>query len=88
VFHGRLALSGLPIFGLFALNGQKIGQAGSLRPSSATLSLGSARTGRGAIAPNMAPMLDSEAMCASVRKVFDTSRSLPLPGSLALLLRR
>jgi hypothetical protein len=25
-------------------------------------------------------------MCASVRKVFDTSRSLPLPGSLALLL--
>jgi len=27
-------------------------------------------------------------MCASVSKVFDTSRSLPLPRSLALLLRR
>jgi len=27
-------------------------------------------------------------MCASVRKVFDTSRSQPLPGSLALLLLR
>jgi hypothetical protein len=33
-------------------------------------------------------MLDSEAMCAPARKEFDTSRSLPLPGSLALLLRR
>jgi hypothetical protein len=46
------------------------------------------KAGRAPIAPNMAPMLDSEAMCAPARKKFDTSRSLPLPGSLALLLRR
>jgi hypothetical protein len=33
-------------------------------------------------------MLDSGPMCASVLKVFDTSRSLALPASLALLLLR
>jgi hypothetical protein len=33
-------------------------------------------------------MLDSEAMSASAGKLFKIPRSLALPGSLALLLRR
>jgi hypothetical protein len=36
----------------------------------------------------MEPMLDSATMSASARKRFETPRSLALPGSLALLLRR
>jgi hypothetical protein len=36
----------------------------------------------------MAPMLNSDAMCASADKLSKTPRSSALLGSLALLLRR
>jgi len=41
-----------------------------------------------AIAPGTEPVLDSAAMCASAYQLFATRCGLPLPGSLALLLRR
>jgi hypothetical protein len=61
-----------PIFGFFADNGQKT--------SSAALN--------GHYCADMEPMLDSAIMCASAGKLFEIRRSLPRPGSLALLLRR
>jgi hypothetical protein len=44
--------------------------------------------GHKAIASGREPMLDSAAMSASARQLFATLGDLPLPGSLALLLRR
>jgi hypothetical protein len=44
--------------------------------------------GHKAIASGTEPMLDSAAMRASARQLFATLGILPLPGSLALLLRR
>jgi hypothetical protein len=48
--------------------------------------IGNGQNPSGAIAPNTGPMLDSGPMCASASQLFAASRSLPRPGSLALLL--
>jgi hypothetical protein len=75
------------IFGYFADNGHKTGLIGLTRRASAGIPSPRDRC-TGTIAPNTRPMLDSRPMCASAGKSFEIPRSLRLPGSLALLLRR
>ena len=80
------------IFGYFTGNGQNPGPIECTpdrgHHSRAASCLGERRRGRGAIAPNTGPMLDSGSMCASASQLFAASRGFPRPGSLVLLLLR